>query len=93
VEMKSMKMDSQRPETAPMMEKEDAPRYPYGLQIHLDKETLEKLGIKELPEIGKEVAIAAVAKVCSVSESEHMYGSDKCMGLQITAMSVGQKQG
>src|SRR6266849_2346217 len=43
------------------------PEYPYGLSTTLNEETLAKVGIEELPRVGDEMRIEAVAKVTSVS--------------------------
>lgn len=62
--------------------------YPWGLGIRLEKKELDKLGIKQLPEVGTEVHFMAVAKVTSVEQSARE-GSDErsCIGLQITMMA------
>lgn len=89
MELKSMKLSEEE------MMKNGAPmaccdkqEYPYGLRIHLCHESLEKLGIKSLPEMGKEVMVSAIAYVCSKNEYEHGEEVSKEMGLQITAMSI-----
>jgi|CXWL01.1.fsa_nt_gi hypothetical protein len=91
--MKSMKMSAAESEKSMPAVAMDAPkdRYPYGLTLNLDQDTLEKLGI-ELPEVGEEVKITAIAKVtsCHASESEGGVKNSSC-GLQITDMEVGQE--
>jgi len=66
----------------------DAPKYPYGTALDLNDDTLKKLGISKLPEIGEEVAITAVAKVTRLSAYEEQDGPEQCLGLQITMMEV-----
>lgn len=69
--------------------KMDQPAYPYGLQIRLDKESLEKLGIKKLPEVGKSMKIEATVEVVSVHMNESsLYGDNKSVELQITDMAL-----
>lgn len=46
------------------------PDYSWGLQITLQEEEIEKLGLKALPAAGALVALEAVAKVTSVGETE-----------------------
>lgn len=68
---------------------EDAPKYPWGTSLDLDNDTLAKLGITKLPEVGEEVAITAIAKVTRISANEDQGGTRQCLGLQITTMEVG----
>lgn len=66
----------------------DRPQYPYGLCIRLDEEALDKLGI-QLPEVGSEMSIQAVATVQSVSSNESIDGEPhRCVELQITDLAV-----
>ena len=67
-----------------------APDYPYGLCIHLDKDELDKLGMKELPEVGTEMPLRALVKVTRVSQSA-VEGRDEetSIDLQITDLGVG----
>ena len=69
------------------------PEYPYGLRIDLCDESVEKLGIEKLPEIGSTMLVMAKCEVCCVSERKDEDGeTDKQIGLQIVEMSVGQKK-
>jgi hypothetical protein len=69
------------------------PRYPYGLCISLDNESMAKLGLDgELPAVGETVHFCAMAKVTSASmnESETSDGKSeqRCrIELQITNMA------
>ena len=67
-----------------------APDYPYGLCIHLDRDELKKLGMKDLPKVGTEMPITAIAKVTRVSQSA-VEGADEeaSIDLQITDLGVG----
>lgn len=67
---------------------DDLPRYPYGLTVCLDDETLEKLGITQLPAVGTVMQLTALAEVCSVSQYENQTGSDNNLSLQITDMEL-----
>lgn len=72
--------------SSPVMD--NKPHYPYGLSLSLNKETLEKLGVSELPEIGTMIHIMAMAKVTSVNESASEADHYCCVGLQITHMAL-----
>lgn len=73
----------------------DEPQYPYGLCLHLGKDELEKLGVKELPDVGTPVMISAKAFVKSTS-AYNTQGDGKSMSaeLQITDMELmpGEKK-
>ena len=64
--------------------------YPYGLVLQLDTDELDKLGIKDLPEIGQEYHIMAVGKVTRVSSSASEGQDEESRGIsvQITMMCV-----
>lgn len=67
-----------------------APDYPYGLCINLDKDEIDKLGMKQLPSVGTVVPISASAKVTMVRQSA-VEGADEetSLTLQITDLAVG----
>ncbi len=68
----------------------DTPEYPYGLRIDLNNESLEKLGIADLPKVGEKMTVLAKVEVRSSSQSSYKEGEDrKNVSLQITDMSVG----
>ncbi|HAV74714.1 MAG: hypothetical protein CMN89_08190 [Sutterellaceae bacterium] len=73
---------------------DDMPKYPYGLEIHMNNESLEKLGIgpENMPTIGASIQMMAMVKVTSVNLSERAEdGKDKknlSVGLQITALEL-----
>lgn len=67
----------------------DGPRYPYGLCLYLDDETLAKLGITELPAVGSILTISAQATVTSVGMSQQQDGDkEQRAELQITDMEL-----
>jgi len=66
----------------------DRPRYPWGLSITLDTDTLDKLGLKKLPEVGAEFYLCASADVVSLSSNESEGGKNRSLSLQITALSL-----
>lgn len=65
----------------------DAPVYPYGLEVRLDNDALEKLGI-ELPEVGTEMLLIAKVKVTGASSNESENGKNRSVSLQITDMCL-----
>ena len=68
----------------PLMPQEN--KYPYGLQITLTQDELEKLGVDHSDwEVGATFHLHAFAKVTSISENEREGGEKTCcVGLQIT---------
>ena len=67
----------------------DAPKYPWGLNICLSDDSLDKLGVKTLPAVGTEVTIVAKAIVASTSENAtEGSGTRSSMDLQITDMQL-----
>lgn len=67
----------------------DSPSYPYGLEIRLDKEMLEKLGLEDkLPKVGKGMKLEALVDVTSVSERDSAGGKDCSVSLQITDLAL-----
>jgi len=68
------------------------PEYPYGLQISLDNDGLQKLGIDiSTMRVGDGVLIQAKAEVKSVSISENSYNDGKIeqrLELQITDIAI-----
>lgn len=67
----------------------DMPMYPYGLCISLCQEELDKLGLtSDDVEVGDMVHLHCLAKVTSVSQSDHeAMGKSSRVELQITHMT------
>ena len=86
----SMKIDKKAREkmAEPSTLLSDAPIYPYGLQLRLDEEALDKLGEDHLPEVGGTVMVLAKAKVTSVSSNESDSGKRRNVELQITDLCL-----
>lgn len=69
----------------------DLPKYPYGLTINLDDESMAKLGITALPTVGTAMTLTARVEVCGTSQYADRKGkADTSMSLQITAMELGE---
>lgn len=75
-------------ETEPMAPDADRPLFPYGTSLYLNDETLAKLGIDEMPDVGTTLLITAVAKVTGTSEREYEGGSHRTLDIQFTEMSL-----
>lgn len=90
--LKSLKM-SRKERDARSKELMEAPMddtyYPYGTRLHLDDETVAKLGLPNM-RAGETVNITATAKVSSVSSHENEKDKNPrlSMDFQITDMSV-----
>lgn len=66
-----------------------APKYPYGLSLSLNSDSLENLGIKSLPVVGTKLLLTAVVEVSGTHESQQQDGtSEKSVDLQITDMEL-----
>lgn len=92
--MVNMKSKPEREEMPGAIEA-DEPQYPYGLCLHLGKDELDKLGIKDLPEVGTPVMISAKAFVKSTSAyNTQDSGKSMSVELQVTDMEVspGEKK-
>jgi len=82
-----MSKEEAKQETEPTSQ--DAPRYPWGLEISLNNESIGKLGLATLPTVDAEVTIIAKATVSRVSEYQTQGGTpDRSLGLQITDMKL-----
>jgi hypothetical protein len=68
------------------------PAYPWGLSIYLDNETLAKLGITQLPDVGSKLTLTALVEVSSNSQRQTQEGKTVNMDLQITDMELAPHQ-
>lgn len=67
----------------------DAPKYPYGLCLYLDDDTLAKLGLTEPPAVGSELVLSAKVVVTSMGISQQQDGDkEQRCELQITDMAL-----
>lgn len=68
---------------------DNGPKYPWGLEIRLETEAIEKLGINfDTMRVGKEYTVTAVCEVTDISEHDNKRNTSKSMTLQITKMAV-----
>lgn len=87
--MQSMKLTKAEAKSEGMCAPSDdhLPRYPYGLELSLSNETLEKLGIEDMPDVGYVMKLTAFVTVTRVSQSQSQDSKqDKSLSLQITDM-------
>ena len=82
---KAKKMASCCPEPAGK-----GPRYPYGLELNLEKDQLKKLGISTKGrKVGEKGNIVAEYEVTRLSETQNQSGEDsQSMALQITKLKI-----
>ena len=70
----------------------DTPVYPWGLQVRLDEQSLDKLGLDTLPKVDSERLLIAKVRVVSVSSNEHSGDKGKhkhkSVELQICEMAL-----
>ena len=67
----------------------DSPAYPWGLNLTLDNETLEKLKLEALPEAGEQLLLVAKVKVTGTSSNDSAEGGKRqTINLQITDMCL-----
>jgi hypothetical protein len=84
-----MKMSKEEAKEQSSPSTADTPRYPYGLEIRLDDDAIEKLGLGDGLNVGDEVMITAKAKVTGKSGYETLVGdAENSIDLQITDMDV-----
>lgn len=87
--MKLTKKETRNILEGPSSPGEDMPRYPWGLRITLDTETIAKLGIKMPLDVGEKCSIVAKGEVVAVSANESQGGGKReSLDIQITDMSV-----
>jgi hypothetical protein len=95
VDMTIEKDDSQKKEAgnAPAIEPSKGPQYPSGLNLYLDSDTVEKLGLEGC-EVGSVYDITAKGKVTSISEND-TEGSDynKTITIQLTNLGCEEASG
>ena len=66
------------------------PRYPYGLELSLEKSSIEKLGLDfNKISVGDEIDISCKGRVTRLSSNERSGGGpEKSMSIQITDMAI-----
>ena len=72
---------------------DDRPRFPHGLTIRLDDDSLKKLGITELPAVGDEMIVAGIGKIESSHENSRQSGIDRSVSIQLEKLAIGPLDG
>ena len=67
----------------------DELRFPFGLQIDLDDESLRKLNISNLPEAGAQFIVVGVGPVTQVRQTDGKRGKDRSLTIQLQKLEVG----
>lgn len=84
--LKSVRITKKEGEEAREIDSEQ--EFPFGLRLHLNNETLDKLGM-EMPEMGEVMTLVARVEVVSLSENSSKESEDrKDVDLQITDMEL-----
>lgn len=71
---------------------EAGPDFPWGLSVNLGDAELKKVGIKELPEIGDQYTIVAIAKVTRVSANASEDSANRSVEFQITDLALEETE-
>ena len=66
----------------------EKPKYPYGLSIDLGEESIVKLGLDKLPNVGEEMMIHAKVTVKAVSQNMYEDKKQRNVCFQITDMAI-----
>lgn len=86
--MVSMKMSAEERGEGTAPAAPDSP-YPYGLQIALNDDDMQKLGMSECPDVGYVMQMTALVTVTRCSSSQEQGGdAENSMSLQITDMQL-----
>lgn len=91
MDMVNMKLTKEKrePKGETALTNSEGPEYPYGLSISLDNDGLEKIGIKEMPELGKTMILHAKVEVTNISENQNQREKPhRSLVLQITDMAI-----
>ena len=66
-------------------------RFPGGLTLRFDNETLQRLGIKALPRVGEAMPITGMGLVVGVAADIQEDGSNRSITLQLTDINLGDE--
>lgn len=72
---------------------DDKPNYPYSLKLMLDSDTVAKLGLADLPDVGEKMQMLAVVEVVGVRKEGEVGDVGKyCLDLQIQQMDIKESE-
>lgn len=84
----SMKLSKKQSKREFEIEPESGPRFPHGLSLNLNDESLTKLGIDKLPAVGKKLKVVGIGVVTSVSQHEGRNRKNRDITIQLQNLSV-----
>lgn len=80
---------SDAPEVAVPSDKYEGPEYPYGLEISLEKDCLEKLGMDiDDFSVGNKTEMVCVGEITRTHESAGKHQDNASVSIQITNMAM-----
>ena len=83
-----MKMSKKQSTNEFAVSEDKDPRFPHGLSINLNDDSMKKLGFDELPVIGTEMIVVGVGKVTRASENRSQSGVDRDLQIQLERIEV-----
>ncbi len=86
VDMRRSKKERKRLNEVAVVGEESA--IPHGLSITLDDESLSKLGIKELPNVGDRMVVAAIGVVNRVSQYDSKRNQSRDVSIDLEKLDV-----
>lgn len=84
-----MKMSKKKAKERFEVDSDDNDRFPHGLSIHLDNDSLKKLGFDSVPDIGEEFIVVGVGPIVHASEHKRQNGTDRDVTIQLQKIEVG----
>lgn len=87
-DLKISKKEAKEKNEAMVIGSSEQERYPYGLRLDLNNDTLDKLGIKKLPTVGTVLMFEAKAKVVGSRQSATEGSENRSVELQITHIDL-----
>lgn len=87
-DLKISKKEAKSKNEAMVIGSADQERYPYGLRLDLNNDTLDKLGINKLPTVGTVIMFEAKAKVVGSRQSATEGSENRSVELQITHIDL-----
>lgn len=92
IDVKRTAADKKRDEERWKVGPESTEDYPYGLTLHLDDDTIEKLGLSEASfDTGQPVAIIASGMITSESINTYNGKTRRSMSIQLQKLNVHQE--
>lgn len=91
--LKSLKLSKKSTETKPLEDAPERPAYPWGTEIRLEDELVDRLFGDELPDVETTMDMVARVTVSGASTSQSQGGAmRRSVSLQITDMAIRAEQ-